>query len=133
VAVDEVTERLRRRYPPPRVPRWVKVAAVAVVAAVGIGWVIWAGLAHSRQPVEAQVASYVVPADTSIEIVLTVQRPDPSRAARCQVLAQSADLATVGEQSVMIPPGTAELQNLTVTLVTLRRAAGASVRDCALT
>ena len=49
--MSDAAERLRLRYPPPRVPRPVVVALVAAGAAVGLGWLIWAALFHATPAV----------------------------------------------------------------------------------
>ena len=128
----DVALRLQRRYPPPRVPRTAKIVLVGVGVAIALGWLIWAALTYSRPQVAAQVSSYVV-ADTSIKVTVTVERPDPSRAVTCRVIAQSADFQTVGAIDRLEVPARAErLVNVNVTLKTLRRATSASVKSCSL-
>jgi hypothetical protein len=128
--VSDAAERLRRRYPGPRVPRPVIVVAVAIGAAVGIGWLIWAGLFHARPAVAAQVSAFTVVSDTAIDVTLTVDRRDPGRPVTCRVLAQAPDLSSVGEQQVAIPGTTARVVDEKLTLVTLRRAATATAKGC---
>jgi len=127
----EVAERLRRRYPPPRVPRPVKIALVVVVSAVAMVWLIWAALVHAQPDASAQVSKYVV-ADASIAVTVTVDRPDPSRPVTCRVIAQAQDFQTVGEQQVPVPATEAKVVDVTVEVKTLRRATSASVKGCTL-
>ncbi len=126
----EAAERLRRRYPRSRLPRPLVVAAVAVIAVVGLGWLVWAGYRHATPQVDAQVATYVVKNDRSIAVVLTVERRDPSIRATCRIVAQATDFETVGEVEVAVPPGDRRLTNLDVTIVTLRRATTAVSKGC---
>ena len=129
---DVVAERLRLRYPPPRVPRPVLVAVVAVGAAVGLAWLIWSASFHSTPPVSAQVSAYTVLSDTEIAFTLTVDRPDPSRPVVCRVLAQAKDFSPVGELQVRVPGTSAQVVNLRETLVTLRPAVTATAKGCTL-
>jgi hypothetical protein len=108
----------------------VLVAAVAVGAAVGIGWLIWAALFHSRPAVAAQVSAFTVVSDTAIDVTLTVDRRDPGRPVTCRVLAQAADLSPVGEQQVAVAGTTARVVDQKLILVTLRRAATATAKGC---
>jgi hypothetical protein len=126
----EAAERLRRRYPTSRLPRPIVIVGVGVVAAVGLGWLIWAGLVYATPQVGAQVASYVVKDDRSISVVLTVERRDPSIPATCRVVAQASDFETVGEVEVTVPPGQHTLINIDQTIVTLRRATTAVAKGC---
>ena len=123
-------ERLARRYPPPLVGRRTKIAITAVATLVALGWLVWAALLHAEPAVSGQVASYDVVSDTSIDVVITVQRSDPSRPATCRLLAQSTDFQPVAEQDVAIPASKIKVVDVPVTLTTLRRATSATVRSC---
>ena len=108
------------------------VALVAVGAAVGMGWLIWAALVHANPPVSADVSSFEVVSDTRMKVTMTVQRPDPSVAVTCRVLAQATDFQPVAEQEVPVPASDVALADLHVELTTLRRATSASVSGCTL-
>ncbi len=95
-AVTDATDRLARRYPPSRVPRPVLVGLVAAGTALALGWLVWAALAHATPDVTAQVSAFEIVSDTAIEVTVTVQRDDPSRAATCRVIAQSHGLPAGG-------------------------------------
>jgi hypothetical protein len=126
-------ERLALRYPPPRVSRRTKMVITGVATLVALCWLVWAALLHAEPAVSGQVASYEVVSDTSMTVVMTVQRSDPSRPATCRLLAQSTDFQPVAEQDVPVPASTVEVANLPVTLTTLRRATSATVRSCSST
>ena len=128
--MTDAAVRLARRYPPPRVPRPVLVALTALVAAVGLSWLIWVALLHAQPVASADVPYYNVTSDTSIDVTITVQRPDPSIPVTCRVLAQSTDFQPVAEKEVLIPASTIKLADQKVTLTTLRRATSASVSGC---
>jgi len=128
----EVAERLRRRYPPSRMPRAAKVALVGAGVAVALTWLIWAALVHATPAVAADVSAYRVQSDTVINVTMTVDRRDPALAVTCRVVAQSADYQIVGEQQVPVEATPQKVVNVTVDLTTLRRATSASVKGCTL-
>jgi len=128
--VTDAAERLRRRYPPPRLPRPVLVGLVVLAAGVGLAWLIWAALAHATPAVSAQVSSFDITSDTSITVTMTVQRSDTSVPATCRVIAQSTDFQPVAEQEVAVQPSTVKLADIKLELTTLRRATSASVSGC---
>ena len=68
--MSDAAERLRLRYPPPRVPRPVVVVLVVVGAALGLGWLIWAALFHATPPVSGQMSAFQVVSDTEIVCVV---------------------------------------------------------------
>jgi hypothetical protein len=123
-------ERLARRYPKPRVPRPLLIGVVAVVAAVSLGWLIWAGLVHSNPTVSARVPSYTVVSDTRIDVTVTVDRPDPSIAVVCRISAQATDFQPVGEVNLPVEPSADRVVDVEVSITTLRRATTAVVREC---
>lgn len=125
-----VAERLRTRYPRPRLPRSMLVAATVLVTAVALGWLVWAAYDYATPAVSAQVSGYVVESDQRIRVTLTVDRPDPSVAVTCRVIAQAFDFQTVAEEEVRVPPGPDPLREVKLTMVTLRRASAAVAKGC---
>jgi hypothetical protein len=128
----EVAERLRRRYPRSRLPRPVLVALVALLVAVAGWWLVTTAWQRARPPVSAEVSTIQVETDTKITVTLTVERPDPSLPVTCRVVAQANDAGIVGEQAVTVPAAAASRMELSVTLITLRRAVSAEVRGCSV-
>jgi hypothetical protein len=128
--MSDAAERLRLRYPPPRVPRSLVVGAVAVGAVVGLVWLVWSALFHATPAVAGQMSGFRVVSDTEIVVTLTVDRPDPAQPVVCRVSALGEDYAPVGEQQVQVPGTDAQVVNTQVRLVTLRRAMTASVNEC---
>jgi len=128
----EVAERLRRRYPRPRLPRPVLVALVALLVAVAGWWLVTTAWQRARPPISAEVSAFQVETDTKINVTLTVERPDPSLPVTCRVVAQANDAGIVGEQAVTVPAAAARQMELSVTLITLRRAVTAEVRGCSV-
>ena len=128
--MSDAAERLRLRYPPPRVPRPVVLALVASGAVVGLVWLVWAALVHATPAVAGQMSGFRVVSDTEIVVTLTVDRRDPTQPVTCRVLAQGEDFAPVGEQQVEVPGAAARVVDTDVRLVTLRRASTAMVQEC---
>jgi Domain of unknown function (DUF4307) len=127
-----VAERLRRRYPPPRLPRPVLIALVALLVAVAGWWLVTTAWQRARPPISAEVTTFQVETDTKINVTLTVERPDPSLPVTCRVVAQANDAGIVGEQAVTVPAAADNRMDLSVTLITLRRAVSAEVRGCSV-
>lgn len=125
-----VAERLRRRYPAPRVPRRLLVLLIGLCASVGLAWLVWAGYVYSNPTATSRVSGYAVRSDQRIDVILTVDRPDPSVRVTCRVVAQASDFQTVGEQAVLVPPGPSSLSTINLTLVTLRRPTTAVAKGC---
>jgi hypothetical protein len=128
--VSDVAERLRRRYPRPRIPRALLVVTIGIGVAVALSWLVWAASFHSRPAVASQVSAYSVISDTAIDVTLTVDRRDPAQPVTCLVVAQAVDFSTVGEQQVAVAAAAARVVDLKLTLVTLRRAVAATVKGC---
>jgi Domain of unknown function (DUF4307) len=128
----EVAERLRRRYPRPRLPRPVLIALVALLIAVAGWWLVTTAWQRARPPFSAEVSAFQIETDTKIKVTLTVDRPDPSLPVTCRVVAQANDAGIVGEQAVTVPASSASRLDLSVTLITLRRAVTAEVRGCSV-
>ncbi|WP_152360270.1 DUF4307 domain-containing protein [Microlunatus speluncae] len=126
----EAAERIRNRYPRSRIPRPLVIALVGIVALAGLGWLIWVATINSQPAVSGQLAGFRVVSDAATEVTLTVDRPDPSVAAQCLVIAQAIDYERVGEIEVVVPPSQHQLVDLPVTIKTLRRAISASVDSC---
>jgi hypothetical protein len=130
VGVTDAAERLRRRYPGPRVPRTVKVALIGLGVVIAMSWLIWAALVHSRPAVAAQVAAYAVTSDTTMSVTISVDRRDPSVPVTCRLIAQAEDFQPVAEQQVPIEASTARVVDKRIVLTTMRRATSASVKVC---
>lgn len=129
---DDPAMRLRLRYPSSRLPRPLLVGAVTLLAVIFLGWVIWTASAHASPAVSGTVSSYHVVSDQAVAVTVTVQRPDPSKAVVCHVIAQAEDFQIVGALDQAVPPRPEEVVNVSLRLKTLRRATSASVKGCSL-
>lgn len=132
-ASSEVAERLRLRYPEPRLRRPIVVVAAALLGVVFLAWVIWTAGAHATPAVSGHVLSYQVLSDREVAVTVTVQRPDPRTRVVCHVIAQAEDHQIVGAlDRLAVPPRSEQVVNVTTQIKTLRRATSASVRSCSL-
>lgn len=132
VTDPDAATRLARRYPPPPRHHWW-VAVAALLALVGASWLVWAGLYGATGVVTARVDAFTVRSDTRIDVVLTVERPDPTRGAECLLYAQAVSYERVAEAPVVVPAGGQQLTRLTFELRTFKRATTAVVGNCRAT
>ncbi|MGH3508469.1 MAG: DUF4307 domain-containing protein [Nocardioidaceae bacterium] len=121
-----LAERYGRR-PPGR--RWSVVTGVALVAAVALGWLIWAAWSASDPEVEAEVVTWEVVSAHEVEVELVVHR-DGTGEVSCTVAAQAADASVVGERVVRVAAGEAGQQRFDVSVVTEREATAVKVSGC---
>ena len=126
----DAAERLRRRYPKPRMSRPLLVSLISICVLLAMTWLVWTALLHSRPVVAAEVVTLRIDSDTSVSATISVERRDPSKPVTCRVLAQAADFQPVGEQLVPVAASSDHLVNASVVLTTLRRATVVVVRGC---
>ena len=124
----EEQARIAARYPRPR--RWPLVTFGVVFALLLGTWTLWTAVWHANPAVSAQVLSFDVVSDSEVLLVLHVDRPDPSVAGACTVIAQSENYQQVGELDAQIEPGTDRLTDINVTIRTISRATSASLQGC---
>jgi hypothetical protein len=124
----EEQARIAARYPKPR--RWPLVTLGVVFALLLGSWTLWTAVWHANPPVSAEVLSFAVVSDSEVQVVLHVDRPDPSIAGTCTVITQSENYQQVGELDAQIEPGTDRLTDMTVTIRTISRATSASLQSC---
>ncbi|MBM7798006.1 hypothetical protein JOE57_000927 [Microlunatus panaciterrae] len=128
--MTEAAERLRRRYPRSRLPRPLLIVMVGLLAAVALGWLLWAATVQSHPAVAGRVSAFTVQSDTSIRVTVTVDRRDPSVPVVCVVQAQATDFEPVAEKKIEVGPRPERLVDVTIELRTLRRATSASLKSC---
>jgi Domain of unknown function (DUF4307) len=122
---------LDERYgTPPRWSRLIIVVVVALLTTAGVTWVIWAGLAHSNPPIEAQLSGFEVRNAHAVDVTLRIDRSDGD-AARCDVYALDKDQTIVGERTIVVPAGDQDEVNATIR--TEHRAIAADLRSCEVT
>ncbi len=124
----EERARIAARYPKPR--RWPLVTFGVVFALLLGSWTLWTAVWHANPAVSAEVLSFTVVSDSEVQVVLHVDRPDPSIAGVCTVITQSENYQQVGELDAQIAPGTERLTDITLTIRTISRATSASLQSC---
>lgn len=129
VTDPDAAARLARRYPPKRANRWW-IPLALLLAVAGVIWLVWAGGYGATGLVTARVDAFSVRSDTQIDVTVTVERPDPAKAAECLLYAQAVSYDRVGETRVHIEPGGSALTTLTIELRTFKRATSASIEAC---
>jgi hypothetical protein len=119
-----------QRYGAPRPwSRPLAVALTAVLALVGIGWLVWAGLYHAQPVVSGRLRAFTVLGPGVVSATIDVER-DPGTAVVCLLEAQAADHFVVGERQVRIPAGPPELVSRTYRIETERPATNAVLDGC---
>jgi hypothetical protein len=114
---------------PSRRRRRVVVAAVAVLAVVGVAFVVWAGLAAAQREVRWDDVGYRVVDDTTVELTFNVVK-DPGATVECRLQALSGSFAQVGLATVEVGPAPERAVQRTATIRTQERAVTAVVDTC---
>jgi len=118
------------RYPRPTRRRPFLIVVVAVVAAIGLGWLVWAAYEHADPAVSGDIRVFSIPSAQKVTFTLTVQRRDPSVPVSCAVIAQASDFETVGQRTISLPGATTQLVDLPEEMKTIRQATSVSVSQC---
>ena len=110
-------------------PPWL-LAAVVLLATVGVAWVAWATWSNANREATGQLRTYDVRSDTATEVTVVVDRRTGT-AVECDVFAQAADHSRVGELVFRVPAGEPGALVVTETITTQRRAANGVLGECA--
>ena len=129
-ASETDAQRIARRYPPSRTPRWLWVVVAAVIAGVGGTWLIWSAVYGANPPISAKIVSWTVTSDQTMDVRVTTQRPDPARPAVCTITAQAESYETVGQYDIELGPGTEELEDHAIEIRTFKRPTSVKVLSC---
>ena len=106
------------------------VAGVVLLAAVSLGWLLWAIVLQSTPDVQSQLSSYDVPGMHRAEARFTVVRANRGVRASCLLRAYAEDHSVVGERSVAVGPGGPTTATLQETVRTERRATAVELIGC---
>ena len=107
--------------------RWKPVALLLLV--VGGGWLVWAGLHHSRPDVQGALISFSIPSDRAVSVRYTVDRRNPGQPSICTLIAHDLDKNVVGEIEEVIPAGAAHVDRTTL-IPTRTQAVSAGISRC---
>jgi hypothetical protein len=124
-----VTDLAERYGAPSRARRPIVIVLAVVLAAAGIGWLVWATFLHARPEVTSQLVGFHVHGEHSTSATFTVVRRDKGVRATCLLQASASDHSTVGQLSVRVVAGDPE-QQLTRTMRTERRASAVDLVGC---
>jgi len=118
------------RYGAPRPwARPLTIVVAALLAVVGLVWLLWAGLYHATPPVSAQLRSFHVQSDDAVTASIDLRR-EPGMAVVCVLEAQAADHFVVGERQVRVPAGPQQALTRTYRIETERPATNAVLDSC---
>jgi hypothetical protein len=106
---------------------WRPVAGV--ILSIGLIWLIWAGLHHSRPELTFRLISFNVTDDRETEIRFEATRRDVNRELTCTLVARDFDKLIVGQIDDVIPAGQGYIDR-TTTIPTRNLAATATVLRC---
>ena len=122
---------LDTRYGRPRAGRRpLIVGVVGVLALVGLVWLVWAAFVHANPPVSSRLVSFKVTSPAAVTATIEVER-DVDVDSTCNLQAQGADFAIVGEVTVPVPAGAPRRQSLDATITTQREATAVVLVGCA--
>jgi hypothetical protein len=107
--------------------RWRPIAGV--ILSIGLIWLLWAGLHHSRPELTFRLISFKVIDDRNTEIRFEATRRDADRELTCTLVARDFDKLIVGQIDDVIPAGQGYIDR-TTTIPTRNLAATATVLRC---
>jgi len=107
--------------------RWRPIAGV--ILSIGLIWLLWAGLHHSRPELTFRLISFNVIDDRNTEIRFEATRRDADRELTCTLVARDFDKLIVGQIDDVIPAGQSYIDR-TTTIPTRNLAATATVLRC---
>jgi hypothetical protein len=126
-----VTDLASRYGSPSRLRRPTVLTVVALIAAAGLAWLVWAIAFHSSPQVTSQLVSYDVAAGQHrVDTRVTVVRHSPDVTAHCLLRAFAEDHAVVGEDNLTVGPGGSSTTTLSRAIRTERRATSAELVGC---
>jgi hypothetical protein len=115
------------RYGIKQASRWRPIAGV--ILSIGLIWLLWAGLHHSRPELTFRLISFKVIDDRNTEIRFETTRRDADRELTCTLVARDFDKLIVGQIDDVIPAGQGYIDR-TTTIPTRNLAATATVLRC---
>lgn len=107
--------------------RWKGLALVLLI--IGGGWLIWAGLHHSRPAITPTLISFSIPSDRTVNLRYSIDRRDPNSVIICTLVAHDFDKNVVGQVDDSIPAGAAHVEKTTL-IPTRSAAVNGSISRC---
>jgi hypothetical protein len=115
--------------PPSRGRRLALTAAVALLGALGLAWVVWAGLGQARADVRWTDLGYDVIDNSRVRVTYDVGK-DPQATAVCSLRALDRFKSAVGIARVTIGPAPQRVTRRTDEIRTSALAVTGIVQDC---
>ncbi len=112
-------------------PRRGWIACAAVFALLGITWLLWASLHHSRPELGSTLISFSSNSDREISIRYSLNRRDATKEVICTLIARDIDKSVVGQIDDRIESGLATIDR-TIIIPTRNTAVNADVLRCRL-
>lgn len=109
--------------------RILTVSALAGVAVVALGWLLWVAWTHSTPDVTGELRSFSVVSAHQIDVLIDIRRTEGD-AVTCLLKAQAADHSIVAEDEIEVPAGAAGTLVFEASIETEREATTATVSDC---
>jgi hypothetical protein len=106
---------------------WIAVALITAI--VGVGWITWAGLYHSKPEIRVQLISFAVDSDRAVSVRYFVERQSPEAAIICTVIARDFYKDIIGQIDIEIPAGKEKVELVSV-VPTRSQAVNADVSTC---
>lgn len=128
--VESDADRIARRYPASRTPRWLWIVLAVGLGLVGGTWMVWSALYGSNPPLSAKIVAWTVTSDSAMDVTVTTQRPDPGRPGVCTLTAQAESYETVGQFALELAPGTQVLEDHDLVIKTFKRATSVRIESC---
>lgn len=105
------------------------IGAVALLSAVGLAWVVWAGLYQANPPIRWSDVGFAVVDDSMTRVTFDVIT-DPGTKATCRVEALNQAYAVVGVAQVSVGPVDSKVTRQSVEVATQERAVSGGVKSC---
>ena len=125
---ESASELLRTRYGPARRTSPLLIIAVAMVAVLFVGWVIWAGLQQADQDVRWRTVGYSHSTNSSVTVEFDVFKP-AGTTVTCVVRALDLQSSEVGRAEVPVTASGADT-SVVYTLAVTERPNTAEVFSC---
>jgi hypothetical protein len=106
---------------------WKGVAITVLI--IGLAWLTWAGLFHSRPAIRSSLISFSVQSDRQISIRYWIDRRTPQIGVTCTLVAHDFDKNVVGEMDDVIPPGAGHIER-TAVILTRTSSVSAGISHC---
>ncbi len=107
--------------------RWKGLALVLLI--VGGGWLIWAGLHHSRPAISPTLISFSIPSEKAVSLRYSIDRRDANSVIICTLVAHDFAKNVVGQIDDTFPAGAAHVERTTL-IPTRSAAVNASISRC---